>query len=240
MSWIVEETDFISVSEIEKVKIYAYYQTCYDREFSFTVIEVCKYFELLGVHKPNMSRLKKNIIKSKSFVTKSNSRFALHITEFKALDESYNCLSKNNEKIQTTDMVIPETLYMDLRSYIVKLCEQINCSYENNIFDGCAVLMRRLLEILLIHSYENLNIDCEIRDNNGNYNMLSVIVEKAKRSQVLSLSRDTKECINDFRTLGNFSAHKIYYNAQKRDIDNILVKYRATIEELFYKSGLIE
>lgn len=41
-----------------------------------------------------------------------------------------------------------------------------------------------------------------------------------------------------FRQLGNFSAHKIQYNANRKDIDNVQLRYRVTIEDLLYAAGI--
>jgi hypothetical protein len=118
------------------------------------------------------------------------------------------------------------------------LAKQINASYERNIFDGCAVLMRRLVEILMIHSYEHLNIADEIKDSSGNYQMLEAIIDKARSNNKLALSRNSKGCIEEFRKLGNFSAHKVYYNCTRAEIKPVILDYRALIEELLYKSGI--
>ncbi len=37
---------------------------------------------------------------------------------------------------------------------------------------------------------------------------------------------------------GNYAAHRIEYNTTKKDLDEIKVKYRVILEELYYKSGL--
>ncbi len=41
-----------------------------------------------------------------------------------------------------------------------------------------------------------------------------------------------------FKDLGNYSAHKIWYNCTQQDIKPHILKYRAIIEELMYKSGV--
>ena len=41
-----------------------------------------------------------------------------------------------------------------------------------------------------------------------------------------------------FKDLGNYSAHKIWYNCTQGDIKPHILKYRAIIEELMYKAGL--
>ena len=41
-----------------------------------------------------------------------------------------------------------------------------------------------------------------------------------------------------FKDIGNFSAHKIWYNSTKQDIEPHILKYRVIIEELMYKAGV--
>ena len=99
--------------------------------------------------------------------------------------------------------------------------------------------MRRLFEVLLVLSYQNLGIDNEIKDSSGNgYLMLDGIVKNAKNNQTLKLSRIKNE-FDVFRMIGNFSAHNITYTAGKKDIDDIKLHYRVMLEELYNKAGLI-
>lgn len=41
-----------------------------------------------------------------------------------------------------------------------------------------------------------------------------------------------------FKELGNYSAHIIWINSTRKDIEPHVLKYRTIIEELLYKSGL--
>lgn len=111
-------------------------------------------------------------------------------------------------------------------------------NYANNCYDAAAVLMRRLFEVMLVLSYQNLGIDNEIKDSAGNgYIMLDGIVKNAKNNQTLKLSRIKNE-FDTFRVVGNFSAHNITYTAGKKDIDDIKINYRVMLEELYNKAGL--
>ncbi|MDG2989424.1 hypothetical protein L3556_00535 [Candidatus Synechococcus calcipolaris G9] len=235
----IEKTNLLTQTEIDKVRLLAFYHHVHQEDFEFSVDLICGWFEDLGLHKPNKSRLKQNLSKSRCFVKgKEQESFRLHASELKSLKEEHSFISEKSEEIEATDTILPDSLYENTRGYIESLSKQINASYENNIFDGCAVLMRRLLEICLIHSYEHQGIDTEIRDSNGNYKMLSDIVSNAINNPKLSLSRNTKSCLENFRAIGNFSAHKIYYNARRSDIQKVILEYRAAIEELLYKNGI--
>lgn len=234
------KVDFFSKSEFERVKFLTYYHQSIDNQYEFTVDDICKTFFELGLPSPNKSRLKKRITTSKIFVKGSKANhFRMHANEYIKLKKDLAIPTlEDDEEIETINTVLHISLYTNTRGYIERLAKQINASYENNLFDGCAVLMRRLLEILLIHTYENFNIESQIKNDFGDYNMLSDIVNNAKTNTAISLSRSSKKCLESFRELGNFSAHKIFYNARKNDIDTVLLNYRATIEELLYKSSL--
>lgn len=49
---------------------------------------------------------------------------------------------------------------------------------------------------------------------------------------------NTRKDMALFKELGNYSAHKIWYNCTQGDIKPHILKYRAIIEELFFKAGL--
>lgn len=226
-------------TEIEKVRLiaYFYYKTAGIREFELD--EVRDWFEELHLHAPNMSRLKGRIEKSKSFVRGSGvGRWKLHATDLDGLQGLFPELTSHSEEVESTDCILPRPLYESTRGFVELLSQQINASYEYNIFDGCAVLMRRLVEVLLILAYEHNKIECEIQDGNGQYMPLERIVANAKNHPKLRLARDTKSMLDELRTLGNFAAHKIYFNCRRSDLQRVIGSYRATIEELLYKSGI--
>jgi hypothetical protein len=139
-----------------------------------------------------------------------------------------------SEEIISNDALLPKTIYAASPTYIVKLADQINASYDNNIFDGCAVLMRRLLEILLIQTYEKLGCEGDIQNSDGNFRMLDGISNDAKTNGTLKLSRNTKKSLDDFKSVGNFAAHKIKYTTRRGDIQSVARDYRGAIEELLY------
>ena len=147
--------------------------------------------------------------------------------------------SWENIEIKQNGTILPTTLFSDLSSNLRHLCEQINASYENNLYDCTSVMMRRLLEGLLVLSYQNYNIESEIASKDGVHNFtLGKIIQNAVNNQTLKLSSNVKQELYLFKDLGNYSAHKIWYNCTKQDIEPHILKYRVIIEELLYKSGL--
>ena len=147
--------------------------------------------------------------------------------------------SANSSKIQSKSSIIPNELIDGLQRNIRQLCYQINASYENNLFDCCAIIIRRLLEILLIGTFVKNGLEEEIKLDNGYYTNLDKIIDKVESTKKLHFSATTKKDLKIIKNIGNFSAHKIWYNCTKTDIDNIKQKYRLIIEELLYLSGFI-
>lgn len=147
---------------------------------------------------------------------------------------------ENDEKIVESQTILPEKLYRNTRNYIEQLARQINASYENNLFDCTAVMMRRLMEVLIILMFQNEQIENKILDKQGNsYLNLDKMIKVANSEPLFNLSKNTQQDMNTFRELGNLSAHKIWYNSTKKDIETLILRYRAMIEELLYKSKII-
>jgi|SRR5690625_2313151 len=235
----IDRTNLLTCTEIEKVKLLCYFHLKKNKVLEFHLKDVSNWFNELNLSTPNTSRLKSKILSSRFFIRGSKENtYKLNLMTIKEMDKSYPEMDIKSEEIVSVSNVIPENIYVNTRGYVENLAKQINASYDNNIFDGCAVLMRRLLEILLILTYEHLNISEEIQDKEYNYLILEKIISKAKKNKKINLSRNTKSSIDYFRTLGNFSAHKIYYNCRRSDIEKTIFDYRVIIEELLYKSGI--
>lgn len=231
--------DLLSRSELDKVLLLAYYYHKTEGGTEFTTNDVCDWFNKLHLPRPNTSRLLKNIKSSSSFVSgKKKGFFRIHGTELDRLQVEYPGLRSGSTEVVSTDTILPREIYDGTRGFIESLAKQLNASYEYNIYDGCAVLMRRLLEVLLILSYEHHKIEAVIQDANGDYVSLSKIINDAKTNKTLKLSKDSRTVIDSFRTIGNLSAHKVYYNCRRADLERIGVHYRVTIEELLYVCGI--
>jgi hypothetical protein len=231
--------ELVRLSELDRVRLLAFfYHKIYNKK-EFRKDDILEWFQQLHFPSPNISRLLGRIRSSRHFVKGSaNGEFKLHALTLDELQAQFPGLRADSEEVVSTDTILPYSIYESTRGFIESLAKQINASYEYNIFDGCAVLMRRLVEVLLILTYEHLGVESGIQDSSGNYVPLEKIIASAKSSNHLKLSRDSKAVLEEFRQIGNFSAHKIYYNCRRADLKRIATSYRATIEELLYKAGI--
>lgn len=203
----------------------------------FSVAEAARWLVDAGGASPNLSRLNGNLRPSRNTI-RAPKGWRLRQEFVTSLDAQFPQLSERSQEIIDDGTILPEALYGKTRGYIESLAKQINASYEHNIFDGCAVLMCRLEEVLLVLSYEKLGIEASVKDGNGNYLLLEGIVRNAVSNTTLSLSRNSKASVETFRELGNYSAHKITYTCKREYIKQEIGEYRALVDELLHKSGL--
>lgn len=234
-----ELADLVEKPELGKVECLAYYLAENKQEPEFRLSDISTILVALGFATPNQSRLKANVKASRSFV-KGNEKdlYRLSATRLKQLRQIYPEITES-EEIISDDSLLPEILLKETgRHYLTKIAMQVNAAYENNLFDGCALMMRRLLEVLLIHAFEEHKLETEIQDADGSYQNLKTIINKAKSRKEISLSNNVKKDLDKFRELGNLSAHRVKYNCRRDDIRPIRAAYRAVIEELIYAAGL--
>lgn len=239
----IEKTGLAEKSETERARLLCYY---YCKETGETVFSMQQIEELMvcgGFNKPNLSRLKDKLTKGKEKIfllsKKEKGKLEFIPAVFQLLEKEYGFLWENTETVVSNSELIEEAKFCGKRKYLDRLVQQINNSYANHCYDACAVLMRRLFEVLLVLAYQNHNIDEQIKDLSGNgYLMLDAIVSNAKNNTTLKLSRIKRE-FDTFRMVGNFSAHNITYTAGVKDIDDIKLNYRVMLEELYVKAGLM-
>lgn len=243
---IIDFIDILKINEkneAEKATLLCFYHSKEGDELEFSLSRIASIMIDSGYNDPNTSRLKEQLIKgkNKAFIVKRNSCITLSFIPavYQRIEQEIGYLWENDEEIESKGTLIDENKFCGKRNYLDKLIFQINHSYENNCYDAAAVLMRRLFELLLIMAYQNIGVDNEIKDPNGSgYKMLDGIVKNTIGNSKLKLSR-IKMDFDSFRLVGNNSAHGIFYIAGKKDIDDIKIKYRVMLEELYNKAGLI-
>lgn len=125
------------------------------------------------------------------------------------------------------------------RGFLITIGRQMNGCFGTGWYDGCAVMMRRLLEIVLIEAFENKNLSQKIKDKNGNYLHLSDLVGVALAEPSLTLSRNAKTALPQLRDIGHASAHGRYFTAQKGDIERVRHGCRIVVEEFLHHAALL-
>lgn len=233
----IKKVNFDKKTEFEKVT-YSCYYLMKSGQKKFTISEVDKLLKENGFYISNLSRIKIKIKESKMFRNIGDDYYVLTGLANKKLnflDEFLDC----DDIIDTEIELLELKIFYGHTNYLNKLVMQANKCYEEKCYDACATMLRRILEILLIKSYEKLGIKNAIQDANGNYYLLEKICDDAKNNPTLNLSR-IKNKLDTIRNIGNYAAHRITYNTTKKDIDNIKVDLRVLLEELLYKADFIK
>lgn len=239
----MESTDLCSKNETERAKFLCFYHYKETGETQFKVSDIAKWMEECGFSKPNTSRLKTNLTKGKgkAFLCAKIDKNAIEFipTVFQALDRDYGCLWVDTITIKSNSELIEEVKFCKKRPYLDRLIQQINSTYGCNCYDACAVLMRRLFEVLLVLSYQSKGIEADISNPDGSHKMLDSIVKDAVQNKTLGIPTRISKNFDSFRDVGNYSAHSITYTAGKLDIDKIARDYRVMMEDLYNRAGII-
>lgn len=137
-----------------------------------------------------------------------------------------------------TAQVIPLSYIRNTRGYIEKLANQINGCYEKGWFDACAVMVRRLVEILIIEVYEAKGLAANIKDDTGNYFMMEALIRSVATEPSWTLNRFTRQYLPRIADAGNLSAHSIRYNAHVTDIDPLISGLHVIVQDLIGLAGI--
>ncbi len=134
---------------------------------------------------------------------------------------------------------LPHALVKGTRGYIERVVFQINGCYEKGWFDGCAVMMRRLIETLIIECFEKNRIADKIKNTpNGDFLFLRDLIDKLLQEPTWNLGRNAKQALAKLKDVGDQSAHSRRFNAHREDIDKIAQDFRTVCQELIYLAGL--
>lgn len=134
--------------------------------------------------------------------------------------------------------IIPFSIVRGTRGYIEKVANQINGCYEKGWYDGCAVMLRRLIETLIIEAFEHHNIERKIQNAQGDFLWLDDLIDRAINEQSWNLTRNTKRALPKLKSVGDLSAHSRRYNAHLKDIERLIDDVRVVVQELIYLAAL--
>lgn len=239
----MENVDLAKKPEVERAKLLCFYHYKEDGDTAFTMANIAIWLEECNFNRPNPSRLKDHLIKGKgkSFLVSKTVKGAVEFvpTVLQILERDFGSLWIDTVTIESNSELIEEAKFCGKRPFLTRLIQQINFTYGNNCYDACAVLMRRLFEVLLVLAYQSKGIEADITKPDGSHKMLESIVKDAVQNRTLGVPARISKNFDAFREVGNNSAHSITYTAGKLDIDNIARDYRVMMEDLYNRAGLI-
>lgn len=191
------------------------------------------YFEQAQLSKYNPTRLNEDLIKNSGIIAERGT-YMPNRKLMSVLDETFAPYFDREEEViceNPSGIILPTSIYKGSSAYIKCIGDQINASYEHSIYDGCAILMRRLLEVLLLSNYTKRGL---ISSSDNEYHTLSSIIKDIENNNPFNFSKEEIGTINHIRILGNISAHKYRNTAIRNDILKLKSEYRYIIQTLLY------
>lgn len=133
--------------------------------------------------------------------------------------------------------VLDFTLVKGTRGYIEKVAHQVNKTYDAACYDACAVMVRRLMETLIIEVFQSKGALDHITLPTGPLMQLRQLIERLL-AEPWHLGRNVDKALPRLKDVGDKAAHDRFYNAMRRDIDNIKDDLRVVVQALLYLAGL--
>lgn len=201
--------------------------------------ELAQVLEDAGYPDQNVSRLRRQLTDDRRTAKAGSDGFRLRPNSRLELEPVLSPTTGPRQGAPT-DSLIPRSLATATRrTYLQKVIHQVNASYDAELFDCTAVMMRRLIETLIIELFEARRIEAKIKDASGQFFMLDTLLAKLDSEPGLNLGRNSKTGLRKLKELGDKSAHNRRFNAQQSDIDQLSADVRTAAEELMHMAGLL-
>jgi hypothetical protein len=185
---------------------------------------------------PNVSRLKKRVAEDIRSTKAGDLEFRLNGKNRRELDKLYSAFAGPLQPANSGSVLAIEP-FDKARRYTKSVLIQINASYDNALFDCCAVMCRRLFETLIIDSFEKQNCIELIKDKNGEIMMLSGLIQVMNQQNKFRVGRQTKQAAAKLKNIGDWSAHNRTFIAQRSHIDAIGPDLSVATMDLLHLSG---
>lgn len=139
---------------------------------------------------------------------------------------------------QPSDDLFPLDIVHGTRGYIERVAEQACGAFDKGWYDAAAVMVRRLLEVLIIESFEAHQMTAKIQKQDGTFYYLQDLINITLNESSWTLGRNVKKALPNLKDIGNQSAHGRRYIARKGDLEDVKRDLRLTLEELVILSKL--
>lgn len=227
--------NFDSLSASAKIEYFLYFLTVMHNSPGVTPSAIEKCFSELKIQKysniPQYLKLNSKRTKSKKaiFVNENN---LYHLERTRKLE--IDALLGNKSPIEPSDDYFPIDLFENTRGYLESIAKQCAACYDGGLFDACSVMTRKLLEVLIIETFERHRISSSVKDNNGNFFYLSDLIDKFRNETSWNIGRNTKESLPKLKKMGDLSAHNRRFFSKKSDVDKLKDDLRIVVEELIH------
>lgn len=235
-SFVDRIVDFDSLTASQKIDYFVYFHTVIVGNEGCTAKDIEKYFDELKTTKyTNISQyLKTNSKKTKAKGIKFILQKGLYHLERSKKNE-IDLLLNVPRPVNPTNNYFPLELFDNTRDYLKTIAKQAVSCYDQGLFDASSVMTRKLLEVLIIESFERFNISSKIKNaSNGHFYFLSDLIDHFRAETAWNIGRNAKDSLASLKKMGDMSAHNRRYSAKKSDVDKLKDDLRIVLEELVH------
>jgi hypothetical protein len=202
------------------------------RSQSCSIDEVVSFLSSWGV-RPNInkSRLKEDLRRDRRVTVKEGRLIHVPLSKATEYRKEYKSFLAPPD-VEIEDRILQLEEFSGKSKYIQGLVRQINACHQIGAFDGCAVMMRRLAEALIILAFNKVGKRGEILDSSGNYLRFDDLLSALFSSKDLKISRGSPAALNQVKKVGDRAAHSTNYLTSDKDIDLLSADFRALISDL--------
>ncbi|UJH67719.1 hypothetical protein [Allomuricauda sp. SCSIO 65647] len=233
-TFIEKVENFDQLSSSTQIDFFAYFLLIEQKNDGFIAKEISDCFDAL--HLPPYSNVPSYLSskakgKNKKFIKKNSSRYYIERKFKQKLDEHIGIPTLPSN---VHSDFFPIELFDNTRGYLKTIANQALASYNKGIYDGCSVLTRKLIEILIIECFERHGSDNLIKNSHGNFYYLSDLITEFLKEPSWNIGRNAKRSLPKIKNIGDKSAHNRRYIARKKDLEYIKENVRTVIEELIH------
>ncbi|MDA0780618.1 MAG: hypothetical protein O2810_01080 [Bacteroidetes bacterium] len=225
---------FDQLSSSTQIDLFAYFLLIEQKNDGFVAKDISECFDTLHIQPYSnipsyLSSKSKG--KGKKFIKKNGNKYYLERTFKQSTDAQIGTPALPSN---VHSDFFPIELFDNTRSYLKTIANQALASYNKGIYDGCSVLTRKLIEILIIECFERYGNDNLIKKPDGNFLYLSDLIIELLKEPAWNIGRNAKASLPKIKKVGDKSAHNRRFIARKSDLDKIQDDIRTVIEELIH------
>lgn len=233
-TFIEKVENFSELTSSKQIEFFAYFLLIEQKNDGFVAKDISNCFDSLHIQPysniPSFLSTKSKG-KNKILIKKNNGRYYIERKFKQKLDEYIGIPTLPSNVLSD---FFPIELFENTRGYLKTIANQALASYNKGIYDGCSVLTRKLIEILIIECFERHGIDHLIKNSNGDFCYLSDLISEFLKEPNWNIGRNAKKSLPKIKNIGDKSAHNRRYIARKNDLDGIKEDVRTVVEELIH------
>lgn len=177
------------------------------------------------------------LAKWNEFVPQYNDLLSRHSDLVDTTNSLYDKIEELETQLKESELseeLFPFEIIENTRGYLENIAKQAILCYQNGLYDGCLVLIRKLIEGLIIECFEKHGIAENIKGADDNYLYLSDLIRITISETTFTISRNSKKAFPEIKKFADLAAHNRRFNAKKADLDKIKGDVRIIIEELVH------